>query len=111
MRGCDIWRVYELNPVGSGWGRPTGTGTHISDAGEDVLERISWDESFEKFEENRPEFLYQEHKSSGDGNTFFKLGNRYELTSSPRPIMRVGHSSRAKNCLTYPHHCGAFFNS
>lgn len=45
-------------------------------AGEDVLEHISWDEWFQKFEDNKLAFLYQEQKASGEGSTFFKLVNR-----------------------------------
>jgi hypothetical protein len=43
---------------------------------EDSLEQISWEEWFEKFDENDLAFLYQEQKASGEGSTFFKLVNR-----------------------------------
>jgi len=45
-------------------------------AGSDELERIDWDEWFAKFEENDLAFLYQDHKSSGEDSTFFKLVSR-----------------------------------
>lgn len=45
-------------------------------AGSDRLEEISWDEWFQKFDENDLAFLYQEHKSSGEESTFFKLVSR-----------------------------------
>jgi hypothetical protein len=45
-------------------------------AGEDELEHISWEEWFEKFDQNDLAFLYQEEKKSGEGSTFFKLVNR-----------------------------------
>lgn len=45
-------------------------------AGEDQLEHISWDEWFDKFEESKLAFLYQEEKKSGEGSTFFKLVRR-----------------------------------
>ncbi len=45
-------------------------------AGEDELEHISWEEWFEKFDQNNLAFLYQEEKKSGEGSTFFKLVNR-----------------------------------
>jgi hypothetical protein len=45
-------------------------------AGEDELEHLSWDEWFDKFDENDLAFLYQEEKASGEGSTFFKLVNR-----------------------------------
>jgi len=45
-------------------------------AGEDQLEHISWNEWFEKFDDNNLAFLYQEEKKSGEGSTFFKLVKR-----------------------------------
>lgn len=45
-------------------------------AGSDELEHISWDEWFEKFDESKLAFLYQEHKASGEDSTFFKLVSR-----------------------------------
>jgi hypothetical protein len=45
-------------------------------AGEDELEHIPWDEWFEKFEQSRLAFLYQEEKASGEDSTFFKLVSR-----------------------------------
>lgn len=44
--------------------------------GEDQLEHISWDEWFQKFDENRLAFLYQQEKASGEDSTFFKLVRR-----------------------------------
>ncbi len=45
-------------------------------AGEDELEHISWDEWFEKFDQNDLAFLYQQEKASGEDSTFFKLVSR-----------------------------------
>jgi hypothetical protein len=45
-------------------------------AGEDSLEHISWDEWFQKFEDEKLAFLYQERKASGEDSTFFKLVSR-----------------------------------
>lgn len=45
-------------------------------AGTDRLEHIDWDEWFAKFDQNDLAFLYQEHKSSGEDSTFFKLVKR-----------------------------------
>lgn len=45
-------------------------------AGEDQLEHIDWEEWFNKFDHNDLAFLYQEHKASGEGSTFFKLVSR-----------------------------------
>ena len=44
--------------------------------GEEQLEHISWDEWFEKFDENNLAFLYQEQKANGEDSTFFKLVSR-----------------------------------
>ncbi len=45
-------------------------------AGESELHHIGWDEWFDKFEESRLAFLYQEHKADGSDSTFFKLVGR-----------------------------------
>jgi hypothetical protein len=45
-------------------------------AGEDRLEPISWEDWFEKFDEEGLAFLYQERKASGEDSTFFKLVTR-----------------------------------
>jgi hypothetical protein len=69
-------------------GRPAtvkGTESGNEDAGilridfqdpDDRLEEISWDEWFEKFDEEKLAFLYQEQVKSGDESRFFKLVNR-----------------------------------
>ena len=43
---------------------------------EDSLEEISWEEFFEKFEENDLAFLYQEETSGGKESRFFKFVRR-----------------------------------
>jgi hypothetical protein len=45
-------------------------------AGEEQLERISWDEWFETFDEGGLAFLYQELRAGGEDSTFFKLVRR-----------------------------------
>ena len=45
-------------------------------AGTDQLEHTSWDDWFEKFEQNDLAFLYQREKASGEDSTFFKLVRR-----------------------------------
>jgi hypothetical protein len=45
-------------------------------AGEEQLEHISWDEWFEKFDEQGLAAVIQERKSDGDDSTFFKLVKR-----------------------------------
>lgn len=45
-------------------------------SGEERLEKISWDEFFEAFEENNLAFLYQETGSGGKESRFSKLIDR-----------------------------------
>jgi alkylation response protein AidB-like acyl-CoA dehydrogenase len=45
-------------------------------AGEESLEHISWDEWFQKFDEQGLAFVYQDEKAGGEGSTFFKLVKR-----------------------------------
>lgn len=44
--------------------------------GKESLDHITWDEWFEKFDQNNLAFLYQARKSSGEDSTFFKLVSR-----------------------------------
>lgn len=44
--------------------------------GEQSLEPVSWDAFFEKFEENKLAFLYQERLKSGETSRFFKFVRR-----------------------------------
>ena len=43
---------------------------------EDSLEEISWEEFFEKFEENKLALLYQDKTADGKTSRFFKLVRR-----------------------------------
>lgn len=45
-------------------------------SGGDDLEEISWDEFFDKFDEENLEFLYQERTASGEMSRFNKVVNR-----------------------------------
>jgi hypothetical protein len=45
-------------------------------SGEDTLERISWEDFFEKFEEKKLAFLYQDKMRSGEESRFFKFISR-----------------------------------
>jgi hypothetical protein len=45
-------------------------------SGQDSLERIEWDEFFDKFEENDLALLYQEETKGGDESRFCKLVSR-----------------------------------
>jgi hypothetical protein len=44
--------------------------------GGETLERISWEAFFDKFEEQKLAFLYQERTQSGEVSRFFKLVRR-----------------------------------
>jgi len=46
----------------------------------DNLEEISWEEFFDKFDENQLAFLYQDHLKSGDESRFFKFVKRQQAT-------------------------------
>ncbi len=46
-------------------------------AGEDKLEELSWDEFFDKFEENDLAFLHQDKTSDGKTSRFFKFVRRH----------------------------------
>jgi hypothetical protein len=45
-------------------------------SGGDSLERISWDEFFQKFDEKKLAFLYQDEMREGNESRFFKFVSR-----------------------------------
>jgi hypothetical protein len=45
-------------------------------SGQDRLEHISWDEFFEKFDEKKLAFLYQDEMRDGEESRFFKFVSR-----------------------------------
>jgi hypothetical protein len=45
-------------------------------AGSDELEHLTWDEFFDKFEEQRLAMVYQDEKSTGEPSTFVKFVRR-----------------------------------
>ena len=47
-----------------------------TNAGEDKLEHVDWEEWFDAFDSNNLALLYQEQKSSGEDSTFSKLVRR-----------------------------------
>jgi hypothetical protein len=47
-----------------------------ADDSHERLEKISWDDFFQKFEEKKLAFLYQEETEGGDQSRFFKLVSR-----------------------------------
>lgn len=51
-------------------------------SGKDTLEKITWEEFFKIFEENKLAFLYQEETKAGDESRFSKLVNRDSASSS-----------------------------
>jgi hypothetical protein len=57
-------------------------------SGEGKLERISWEEWFEKFDESRLALLYQEETSGGQKSNFNKLISRETAEGASRPRTR-----------------------
>jgi hypothetical protein len=47
-------------------------------SGKDSLERVSWEDFFEKFDEKKLAFLYQDEMRSGQESRFFKFVSRDE---------------------------------
>jgi hypothetical protein len=54
-------------------------------SGEDSLEHISWDDFFQKFEENDLAFLYQEQTSDGKQSRFNKFVSREKEAQMGEP--------------------------
>ncbi|HEX5055399.1 MAG TPA: hypothetical protein VFX02_02770 [Gammaproteobacteria bacterium] len=52
-------------------------------AGEDRLEAISWEAFFEKFDQNRLAFVYQDNLKSGEESRFFKFVRREDVKAKP----------------------------
>ena len=53
-------------------------------AKDEALEEISWEEFFEKFDEKKLAFLYQDETSSGKESRFFKLVSRETAKEASR---------------------------
>ena len=62
--------------------------------GSDTLEEISWDDFFQKFDENNLAFLYQEETSKGEESHFFKLISRE--TAEHKTEHKVEHKTEHK---------------
>ncbi len=60
-------------------------------SGEETLERITWQEFFRGFEENRLAFLYQDETKAGEESRFSKLIDR---DTAERETGRAAHTSR-----------------
>jgi hypothetical protein len=52
--------------------------------GEESLEKITWEEFFDSFEENRLAFLYQDTVGSGEESRFSKLIDRDSSTQTAK---------------------------
>ncbi len=72
----------------------SGSGVLVIDypgyTGEETLEKISWEEFFQAFEENNLAFLYQDETSGGEESRFSKLVTRE--TSEEKKAARSGGS-------------------
>lgn len=60
----------------TGEGSDAGVLRIVFDSNQESLDRISWDEFFEKFEKEQLAFLYQERTRDGAVSRFFKLISR-----------------------------------
>ena len=75
-------------------------------SGADSLEEISWDEFFQKFDEKKLAFLYQEHTSSGEESRFFKLVTRDSSSSeksSTHSSTKAEHKDETKSSAKAEH--------
>ncbi len=52
-------------------------------SGQGILEEISWDEFFKKFDEKKLAFLYQDKTAGGEESRFFKFVSRETAGSKP----------------------------
>ena len=71
-------------------------------SGAGSLEEISWDEFFQKFDEKKLAFLYQEHTSSGEESRFFKLVSRDASSSekgSAHSSTKAEHKDELKSSV------------
>jgi CBS domain-containing protein len=71
---------------------------NFPDFAEKRLEDISWDEFFDKFEENNLSLLYQEEKSNGEVSNFSKLIRRSGKESKGK-TSATSSKQRAKNSI------------
>lgn len=77
---------------------------NFPDYAEKRLEDISWDEFFDKFEENNLSLLYQEEKSNGEVSNFSKLIKRSakeskEASQNKGKSTETSSKKRAKNSI------------
>ena len=71
-------------------------------SGAGSLEEISWKEFFQKFDEKKLAFLYQEQTSSGEESRFFKLVSRdssSEKSSSAHSSTKAEHKEETKSSV------------
>ena len=75
-------------------------------SGAGSLEEISWEEFFQKFDEKKLAFLYQEHTSSGEESRFFKLVTRDSSSSeksSTHSSTEAEHKDETKSSAKAEH--------
>ena len=74
-------------------------------SGAGSLEEISWEEFFQKFDEKKLAFLYQEHTSSGEESRFFKLVTRDSSSekSSTHSSTKAEHKDEPKSSAKAEH--------
>lgn len=69
-------------------------------SGGDSLQEITWDEWFEKFDEQGLALIYQEHTAAGESSNFNKLVSRDsvedDLGASHKAASSKSHSSSSK---------------
>ena len=58
-------------------------------ASDPPLEPISWDDFFEKFDEAKLAFVYQDQKANGEGSSFCKFVDRKSADLKPCGKCRV----------------------
>jgi hypothetical protein len=63
--------------------------------GEETLEPITWDEFFEKVDENNLAFLYQDRTKDGQVSRFFKLVDRGTVSDRPARSRQSGRATKA----------------
>jgi len=69
-------------------------------SGDNSLQEISWDEFFQKFDQNNLALVYQEQTSGGERSNFNKLVKRETAEMKSRPSSRPRAKATAKAAST-----------
>lgn len=87
---------YPARVIGTGSGNDAGLLRIDFEEAEpdDRLERISWEEFFEKFDEKGLSFLYQDKTADGKVSRFFKFTNDGAATGQSKEGAKDHHTSR-----------------